>query len=192
MEHPAMAEERVHLSEDQIDDHLIGDLNVAAAAHLAGCEACAQRVARAEKPLENFRDVTMAWSERRSATMPMPSAPVQELVWQRRTGWAMASFVLVVGFAAGGAGRALFTMSTQTADASATTPDSASPRVAAPAVVAVEAGYDVSPQRVSEDNRMLKAIDQQLDATADTPAALGLEPVSEQTGKQQAQPALED
>jgi hypothetical protein len=88
-----------HLTADQIDDHLIGDLAPAPAAHLAACDLCAERVAAAASPLADFHSVSTAWSERRSATLPMPVPTPQRPVWQRYTSWATASLTLAFGMA---------------------------------------------------------------------------------------------
>jgi hypothetical protein len=180
-----LVDEREHLSEDQIDDHFVGDLSTSAAAHLAECDECSRRVARAAEPMASFRDVSMAWSERRSATMPLPRVAPQGLVWELRMGWAMASCALVLGFAVTGGGRSLRSASVSSTQA---TESSSTSAVAAPVVVAAK--YEATPERVSADNRMLKAIDTELDAAVETPAALGLE----SSGNQQSssQPSLED
>ena len=54
----------MHLTEDQIDDVLMGDLAATTAAHLAACEACKLRVAEFEAPIASFKAVSLAWSER--------------------------------------------------------------------------------------------------------------------------------
>jgi len=67
-----------HLTEEQIDELLMGSLGPTEAAqvreHVAGCEACAAQLAEIEAPLASFKAVTLAWSERRSATMPVRPA----------------------------------------------------------------------------------------------------------------------
>jgi hypothetical protein len=193
----SVSDETIHLSEDQIDDQLIGDPSAYAAAHLAGCGECAERVADAAAPIAGFRDVTMAWSERRSATMPLPAAPVDGTLWQRRMGWAMAAFALVMGLSLSGAGRKAqrLTASVQSAPAvdSFEQPAAAvtARNVAAPVRVALESGDARSDDRYAGDNRMLKAIDNELDASVETPAALGLEPDGDQGRSQDVQTLLE-
>ncbi len=88
-----------HLTPNQIDDHLIGDLASAPAAHLATCPLCAERVALARSPLASFQQVSTAWSERRSATLPIPIPTQQRPSSQRHTAWATATLSMALGFA---------------------------------------------------------------------------------------------
>jgi hypothetical protein len=184
----------IHLSEDQIDYQLLGDLSGGAATHLAGCEHCAARVAVAAEPMVDFRDVAMAWSERRSATMPLPVAPRDGLLWQRRMGWVTAAFAMALGISVigNGNGRRTETASVepeQTIEALSAAPAQIA---AAPRAVAVEATQTASADRYSGDNRMLQAIDTELDASVETPATLGLEPAADQTSNEGSQTSLED
>jgi hypothetical protein len=63
---------RLHLSSEEMEDALIGDLAAAPQSHLAGCDDCQVRLSELEAPLASFRAVSLAWAERRSATMPIP------------------------------------------------------------------------------------------------------------------------
>ncbi len=96
-DHPEF--QATHLTPHQIEDYLIGDLAAAPAAHLATCSECAERVLAARSPLESFRLVATAWSERRSATLPAPAAISQQSRWQLRASWATACLTLAVGIA---------------------------------------------------------------------------------------------
>jgi hypothetical protein len=187
----AQAEEVSHLSEEQIDDQLMGDLSGEAAEHLAECAQCSRRVAEAGAPMESFRDVSTAWAARRSATMPIPNVQAGTLVWERRMGWAMTACALVVGISITGNGRKaeMLRASVQSAQSVSAAPV----RVAvAPVAVAAEAGDGAAAERYSGDNRMLKAIDSELDAAVETPAAMGLETVSEQPRSQSGPSSVED
>ena len=62
----------------------------------------------------------------------------------------------------------------------------------APRAVVVEAAQSSSADRYSGDNRMLQAIDTELDAAVETPATLGLEPAAEQSSSEGSQTSLED
>jgi hypothetical protein len=184
----------VHLSEEQIDDHLIGELDRNAAAHLAECEECSERVATAFEPMATFRDVTIAWSERRSATMPIPAVEADALVWQRRAGWAMAACALVVGISITSNGRKA-EMLRVSGQAVQTATVAATRSVNIPAAAdqrAVDDGDEDRAARYSGDNRMLKAIDNELDASVDTPAAMGLETVSDQPRTESAPMSVQD
>ena len=88
-----------HLSEDQIDDMLIGDLAPEPAAHLKQCTECQTRLEAAEAPMASFAAVSMAWSERRSATAPAKLRMPVNAAWQRGASWAAAAAVLLVGIA---------------------------------------------------------------------------------------------
>lgn len=145
-----------HLTESQIDDCIIGDLAPAPAAHLAACPLCADRVNAAASPFTSFQAVGATWSERLSATLPAPVPAPQKSGWQRHLVLAAPCFVLIFGLTVI---RATYVNNT---DASAT-----------------QSSADSSRQsRVSEDNQMLEAIEADVNANADSPADLGLRPVS--------------
>ncbi len=168
-----------HLTPDQIDDHLIGDLAPAPAAHLAVCSLCAERLAAAASPLEGFQQVSTAWSERRSATLPRPTPPPPRPLWQRHTAWATASLTLAFGFAFFNATRQLSLQNTQPTPAATRT--SALPQSAFAAdlpVIPVASSTASAPEssQISADNHLLRAIDNSLDSSTDSPAALGLAP----------------
>jgi hypothetical protein len=64
-----------HLTDEQIDELLMGSLELGEATgmreHAVGCVACAAKLAELEAPIAGFKAVTLAWSERRSATLPV-------------------------------------------------------------------------------------------------------------------------
>jgi hypothetical protein len=192
-----------HLTADQIDDHLIGDLAPAPAAHLAACDLCAQRVATAASPLADFHSVSTAWSERRSATLPMPLPTPQRPVWQRYTSWATASLTLAFGMAFINATHqfSLRTVTPQPVPTarSLSAAQTATPQTAAAHAIASLAALHPAahrilsspapaftetastaplpqPTQISADNHMLRAIDASFAPSADSPAALGLMP----------------
>ena len=66
-----MSELRMHLTEEQLDDVLIGDVSAEAAAHLKACPRCAARMAAATMPMTSFKAVSAAWSERATRWMPV-------------------------------------------------------------------------------------------------------------------------
>jgi hypothetical protein len=174
-----------HLSEDQIDDQLIGDLAAGPAAHLAGCSVCTDRVAAAADPMASFQSVTMAWSERRSATLPTPSLSQQKPLWQRHMAWATAGFAFAIAIALTNASHQVVL---KTAELQPTLQQPAlqqsAQQAALPATVLTEtASLTGAPReaQIAADNRLLQAIDDDLDTSADSPAALGIEPASDQT-----------
>ncbi len=95
--HPKIQTE--HLTPHQIDDYLIGDLAAAPSAHLATCSRCAEKVLAARSPLESFHLVATAWSERRSATLPIPARTAKRPAWQIHAPWVTACLMLAVGIA---------------------------------------------------------------------------------------------
>jgi anti-sigma-K factor RskA len=179
-----------HLSDKQIDDHLIGDLAAEPAAHLAACSVCTDRVATAADPLSSFRNVTMAWSERRSATLPIPDLSQQRPLWQRHMPWAAACFAFAIGVALTNASRQAVT---RTAELQPMQHEMQTTTQQAPVLIAT-ASIDVAPRahQVAADNRMLKAIDAALDTSADSPVALGIEPVSARSRRRPAPASLQD
>lgn len=58
-----------HLSEDELDDVLIGMGSAEAEAHLAGCAVCAGRKAEFAEAVAGFNQATLAWSEAKSHTL---------------------------------------------------------------------------------------------------------------------------
>lgn len=182
-----------HLSNEQVDDHLIGDLDATGAAHLAECGECAERVIAAFEPMATFRDVTISWSERRSATMPIPVVQGDAVIWQRRARWAMTACALVVGvsFVSNGHRADMLRVSEQGAPAASVASLAVSvPTPIQPQVEGAATGDAAA--RYSGDNRMLKAIDSELDASVETPAAMGMETGSGQARSQSAPSSVQD
>lgn len=158
-----------HLSEATIDSYLLGTLTPAEQrsfeAHVAACAACAERKAAIAAPLHSFRAVAMEWSERASATQPMPAAPSPQRVLQRRLSWALASAVLAFGV-----GLTSFELTQQHEEAVALHQTVHSD----PA----EYSRPISREQLNSDNQLLNAIDRELSASNESPASLGLMPVS--------------
>jgi hypothetical protein len=158
-----------HLTEYELESVLIGDAAPASAAHLAACGSCRTALSEMEAPLAGFRAVTLAWSERRSATMPLRDLEAA----QRRaaSGWRQRfalSTSLVVALAVGVAIPVL--------RHSAPTEPGRNP--VAPSDVAIGATPASPDEQISRDNLMLKAIDQELDSRAESPVSLGLQPAT--------------
>jgi anti-sigma factor RsiW len=183
-----------HLTDDQIDEAMIGGLDAATSArldaHLDACTQCAARLAEAEMPLASFKAVSAAWSERRSATMP---AVLPQRLGMGARGRLMAwSTALSVMIAAGVAIPAMLhtnqhAVGSAQGSRSVTVPVLATTEKdmeAAGGPVASNAGSALQPDslndsssqdRISQDNAMLMDIDRELDATTATPAVLTLE-----------------
>jgi len=185
----------LHLSNDQIDDQLIGVLEPVAAAHLSSCADCTARVAAAAEPIAGFVAVSNAWSERRSATLPLLAASAtasRRNYALRVTAAVAATAVLVVTFAL----HPLMSPASHSAEpmqATQTTP--AAPAASQPQALTELASTGptetaLSPrermlrERISRDNQMLKAIDTALD-TSESAASLGLEPAGSSSNQLQ-------
>ncbi len=180
LNHAAQSSFTGHLTPDQIDDYLIGDLAPTPAAHLAGCNLCAQRVAAEASPIATFQQVSTAWSERRSATLPIPVPTDQRPIWQRHMAWATASLSLAFGISLINATHQFSFDSTPQATPTAVRLTPARQPVAVPQPLAQTASVAPAPRaprfatQVAADNHMLRAIDASLDPSNDSPAALGL------------------
>jgi hypothetical protein len=151
-----------HLSEAQIDDFIIGDAEPSAAAHLARCPLCTERVTVASASLSSFNTLATTWSERVSASLPAPLPQAGQSSWLRPLALAAPCFVLLVGF---------MVLHTTYVDKSASRDMQSN---------AADEGVEDQAQqsRVSADDRMLDAIDSDMDFDSDTPTNLGLRPVS--------------
>jgi hypothetical protein len=173
-----------HLTADQIDDQLIGDLAAAPAAHLAACSLCADRVATAASPMASFQNVSTAWSERRSATLPIPVPTQQRPVWQRHMAWATVSLTLAFGIAFINASHqfSLQTSRPQPSPIQSVAAQLIQQPAISPKALALTETASIAPApratQISADNHMLRAIDASFDPSADSPAALGLMPAA--------------
>jgi hypothetical protein len=167
-----MNDSTLHLTEDQLDDHLIGDLAAPAAAHLAACQLCSARVAAVAAPIASFQSVSLAWSERVSAAAPMPELPSARTLLERRLAWSFAIATCAVGLGLTGINHKI-----------------SAPAPAATAAIATHAATPTAAQ-LSSDNQLLRNIDRELDASAETPD-LGLVPVRA-TARTRSNPAYQD
>lgn len=155
-----------HLSESQLDDYLIGDLAAGPAAHLAACSLCTARVAAAEAPIAAFKTVSLAWSERRSATLPLTPQP-RPARWGQRLAWATAmSAALLTGIS----------IPVLRHGSHGTTPS-----VPATASFDIASSGPVSSltdeQQIQNDDQMLRSMNSALAVHSDTP--LLLQPVAQ-------------
>ncbi|MFC6646822.1 hypothetical protein ACFQBQ_14780 [Granulicella cerasi] len=163
----------MHLSEEQLDDLLIGDASAEVSAHVAGCEACQTRVREAEAPFASFRDVSLAWAERRSATMPASAAILARPRTSHRFGWAMAATAALA------VGVAIPVMRDRMTPAPVAQPETM-------AAISHTGMANVTPvaatsEQIDNDNRMLQDIDRALGSQDATLASYAMEPQSERT-----------
>ena len=170
-----------HLSEEQLDDVLMGDPGLEATTHLLECAACKERIAALEVSIASFAAVSLAWSERRSVTTPPPAMVAMGSAWPRRMSWALVSTcLLLIGFAIPMARHEEHENQTMVAN---------EPREAAPSkgsapeqlaviqasgaqvrVAVVTTADHSADAQIARDNRMLRAIDRELDASMQSPS----------------------
>jgi hypothetical protein len=134
----------------------------------------------------------MAWSERRSATLPIPDLTRQQPLWQHHMAWATASLIFAIGIALTNASHQAVIRTAelqpmqQDSTQLASTQQDPTQQTAPPSAVLTEtASATVAPReaQIFADNQLLKAIDDDLNTSADSPAALGIEPVSAQPSR---------
>jgi len=180
-----------HLSDDQLDAVLIEGASPAAATHLADCNPCTVRLDAVAQPVASFQAVTLAWSERRSATLPLREESFGRAAsrnWGRRYGWVAATAAAVaVAIAVPmhyGVRQPAQEAQPQVAlnNPPAVTVGSMQPAV----VASTSKPADATPARPSNDelrhqrqidadNQMLAAIDHELDASQATLASFGVD-----------------
>ena len=198
----------VHLSDDQIFSTLSGDVSAGVAAHLANCSVCSRRVAEAEAPIASFKALTLAWSERRSATLPLQPPAAPPLAWHRRAVMAAtATAALLVGISVPLARNEAPSAPVVTSHATATPSSSAEvATVSAPALTAAmqhkspeapaaveNAQTKPQDEQIARDNQMLQNIDRALDNSVESPAdTYGLQPISSQGPARERAKTLEN
>ncbi len=170
----------IHLTEDQIDDALIGDLSAEGMAHLSSCDECRLRLADAEAPLASFNVVSLAWSERRSATLPRPDRS-SEAAWLPKALWgATVAALLAVGITV-----PLVRHGRQD-ESSVLRSETAGPTLLA-ASGPMENPVAVRDEQIARDNQMLENIDRELATPAASPVReYGLQVIGGPSGMRSA------
>jgi len=166
-----------HLSEDQIDDVLIGDLAAEPAAHLKQCAECQTRLEAAEAPMASFAAVSMAWSERHSATAPVTLLQAANSAGQRRANWVAAATAMLL--------LAVSIPLTMRDNRTQVVASDTSMQTPAKPVVVQQASNNAGQEQVqpaaivhhehpaaqlAQDNEMLQAINRELDASVQSPS----------------------
>jgi len=167
----------MHLSEDQIDDMLIGDLAPEPAAHLKQCTECQTRLEAAEAPMASFAAVSMAWSERHSATAPVTLLQAANSAGQRRANWVAAATAMLL--------LAVSIPLTMRDNRTQVVASDTSMQTPAKPVVVQQASNSAGQAQVqsaaivhhehpaaqlAQDNEMLQAINRELDASIQSPS----------------------
>jgi hypothetical protein len=86
-----------HLSEDALNDLLIGMGSDEARRHIAACELCRSRVEQFHSGIEHFNQASLAWSESKAAPVPRRAfRPRTRFFAPRPLAWssAAAAFLL--------------------------------------------------------------------------------------------------
>jgi len=157
-----------HLSEDDLDEVLIGIASSEALTHIAECEPCEVRLTAFRSQMAVFNQASMAWSEVRSNTISRDLAahkPTPRLTLS--AAWSSAA-ALVVTFAFG------LSMVLHQAPATPVAPNPSSSQTAA----VTHPEHDQ--HEIASDNAMLAAIDSEMGTPQ--PAQFGLyQPVKAHT-----------
>ncbi|QMV19515.1 hypothetical protein GOB94_13080 [Granulicella sp. 5B5] len=176
-----------HLSEEQIDEAMIGGLASEAGGHLNICPMCQERLVTARLPIESFKAVSLAWSERRSATMPVPlqTGLLESLGGHRRLAWGAAVAMLLA---------VLVTAPLELRHSGRMTVDDAAQMHTTNALGAtgVVSGQQSTEEQIERDNQLLNEIDRELNTSGENPAELGLATVRGRTNRHAAVRAVQD
>lgn len=141
-----------HLSEEAINDVLIGLGTPQSDAHLAACSACSSRMREFHTEMAVFNQTTLAWSEARSGKS-LHIAPGSKLrrVASSRLIWALAATLLLA------VGLPIWNHShNQSLPSSASAP--------------VTAAADVETQ-IAQDNDLLRAVNVALNESEESPVS---------------------
>jgi hypothetical protein len=89
-------EQTTHLSEEAMNDVLVGVESPATSAHLAVCPVCRARLNEFQANMRLFNQATLAWSETRSATMARPER--KRIRWTEFApgAWVTAAAILLL------------------------------------------------------------------------------------------------
>lgn len=158
----------VHLTDDQIDDYLIGDLAESWNAHVATCAECQVRIAELKSAIDSFKDVSLAWSERQSATVPVRLAgSTRKISHKRRAIWvATATAAIAVSVA-------IPLMRHEPPLPAPTSTDAA-------AAISAHTFAAERQEQIAQDNQMLRNIDREIGTPVSSPSEVfGLELESE-------------
>lgn len=165
---------KLHLTNEEIDDIIVGEPATDRRAHLQTCPICVARLAAAFEPIANFNIASLAWGERRSATLPLqlrhtPAGLVGNKRIQAAAGvTAAVALALVVAFpqlahraTTESAHRAF------SAEVAQLAPNTPPPLMA----IADPSQSQPTDQQIARDNQLLQAIDREL-ASSDNSANL--------------------
>jgi hypothetical protein len=152
-----------HLTEDELDEVLMGIGSPAASAHLAFCDPCGERLSAFETQMTQFNQTSMAWAAQRSNSIRR-DLTAHKPTWRLtlhtiRTSTAVLAVVLA--FAA-----------TTTINRRAATLDAATPSIGQTSAERSPAAQPDQQYEIASDNAMLEAIDTEIDTPQ--PSQFGL------------------
>jgi len=87
--------ESAHLTEEAVNDALIGLSTPEANAHLAVCQPCCDRLEKFRSTVTMFNQASLAWSEDRPAPNPRIVGPKARPAWFAPASWALAAAILL-------------------------------------------------------------------------------------------------
>lgn len=139
-----------HLSEEALDDVLIGLGSPESDAHLAECEVCRGQLEEFRTGVRVFNQASLAWSEARPMRSPLSPArsKVHPAVFAP-AGWAFAAVVLLVTI-----GVPVWNHDHRTSPSNGTAP---------------AAAVEDSPTQIAQDNDLLRSVDEALNASEASP-----------------------
>jgi hypothetical protein len=141
---------QAHLSEEDLDDVLIGLGKPESDAHLVECEICRNQLEEFRSGVQVFNQASLAWSEARTlkARPPFNRSKVPQTVYAF-VGWALAAAVLLLTI-----GVPVWRHDQRHALNRGTVP--------------VEA-LDDSPAQIAQDNDLLRSVDESLNTSEASP-----------------------
>lgn len=132
----------IHLTDAQFTDLLSGTETPDVLHHVQGCVVCGAELERVRSAVESFNGLSLLWAQREAGRIQTPAVP--ERRWSIAPTWSMAGGLAVVLVVAGLAAEVHLERLHQEA---------------APAVEMAAAPTEAA---VSEDNRLMAAIDNEL------------------------------
>jgi hypothetical protein len=157
-----------HLSEDELDDMLMGLGSAAAHAHLARCAACRTQVQEFHSIVTAFNEASLEWSEAKSNTISRDlTARHPRFLLTPAMTWSLVATLLLAVTAGAFELRAVHEQTLSARNA----PAVVGPVVETAAAAANAPGTQVSGQdsQIAEDDAMLRAIDSEANRAEPSP-----------------------
>jgi len=160
----------LHLTEDALNDLLIGLGTEESEAHVAACPECRSRVEEFQSTVQAFHTSSMAWSEFRSKfrtefrSEPRPvlrvSPPARVKVRNAQLGWALAAaMLLAIGLPTWNANHR------RVANVATPAP------VAAPVAASGDPTSTDSDAQIAQDNELLRSVNLALNSEEESPVS---------------------